>query len=71
MNSTFESLVDRIRAFSTEEKEELKFILERSLIEEHREQVLKSYRESHDEMKKAKLKFSSNIAQLKKALTES
>ncbi|MBI4325169.1 MAG: hypothetical protein HY674_07875 [Chloroflexi bacterium] len=71
MNSTFESLVDRIRAFSTEEREELRFILERSLIEGRREQMLKSYRESRDEMKKARLKFSSNMAQLKKALTES
>ena len=52
MSPSFETLVEEVRTRSIEEKVELKFLLERALIEERR----------------GKLKFSSSIADLKKSL---
>jgi hypothetical protein len=66
MNPTFETLVEQVRARSTEEKEELKSILDRSLIEERRLEIRANHRRSQDELKRGRLKFSSSISELKK-----
>lgn len=70
MSKTFESVVEQARACSTEEKEELKFLLERAIIEERREEIQANHRRSQDELKRGGLKFSSSISQLKKSLAE-
>lgn len=68
MSKTFESVVEQARACSTEEKEELKFLLERAIIEERREEIQANHRRSQAELKRGDVKFSSSISQLKKSL---
>ena len=67
---SFEALVENVRSCSTEEKEELKFLLERELIEARREEFLAGHRRSLAELKTRKPKFSSSISELKKSLAE-
>jgi hypothetical protein len=67
---SFEALVENVRSCSTEEKEELKFLLERELIEARREEFLTDHRRSLAELKTRKPKFSSSISELKKSLAE-
>ena len=57
-----------MRNRSVEEKEELRFLLERALIEERRGEIQSNNRRSLDEVKRGKLKFSSSIGDLKKSL---
>ncbi len=68
MSPSFETLVEEVRTRSVEEKEELKFLLERALIEERRREIRTNHRRSRDEVKRGKLKFSSSIPDLKKSL---
>ena len=70
MSATFATLVENVRNCSTEEKLELKSVLERALIEERRREIKDNGRRSMDELKRGKLKFSSAISELKKSLTE-
>lgn len=70
MSATFATLVENVRNCSTEEKLELKSVLERALIEERRREIKDNGRRSMDELKRGKLKFSSSISELKKSLTE-
>ena len=68
MSASFEVLVEQVRTCSVEEKEELKFLLERALIEERRREIRANHRRSQDEVKRGKLKFSSSVSDLKKSL---
>ena len=68
MSATFATLVENMRSCSTEEKLELKSLLERSLIEERRAEILADHRRSLAELKTRKPKFSSSISELKKSL---
>lgn len=68
MSATFATLVENVRNCSTEEKLELKSLLERALIEERREEILTDHRRSLAELKTRKPKFSSSISELKKSL---
>lgn len=61
----FNELVEDIRSLTTEEKEEIKFLVERYLIEERREDIYKNYQDSIKEFKKGKLVFSDKIDELK------
>jgi hypothetical protein len=70
MSTTFESVVEQARACSTEEKEELKFLLERAIIEERRGEIRANHRRSQDEVKRGNLKFSSSVSQLRKSLAD-
>ena len=65
---SFETLVEKVRSCSTEEKQELKFLLERALIEERRDEIHENHRRSMEELKRGKAKFSSSMAELKKSL---
>ena len=67
---SFDILVENVRSCSTEEKEELKFLLERELIETRRKEFLADHRRSLAELKTRKPKFSSSISELKKSLAE-
>ncbi|MBW2006047.1 MAG: hypothetical protein JRI72_15885 [Deltaproteobacteria bacterium] len=55
---------------STEDKEELKFLLERYLIEKQREEIYKHYQESRQEWLENKLDFSNDINKLKGIMAE-
>jgi hypothetical protein len=68
---SFEALVENVRTCSTEEKEELNFLLERALIEERRNEMKENGRCSMEELKHGKLKFSSSVSELKKSLAAS
>ena len=68
MSATFATLVENMRSCSTEEKLELKSLLERSLIEARRREIKANGRRSLEELKRGKIKFSSSISELKKSL---
>lgn len=68
MQDSFGHIVQTIQLLPVEQKEELKFLLERYLIEEKRDSILSSYKESLAESKTKKLKFSGKISSLKKML---
>jgi hypothetical protein len=68
MEPTFETLVEQVRTRTVEEKEELRFLLERDLVKARREEISANHRRSQDEVKRGKLKFSSSIDELKKSL---
>ena len=70
MSVTFATLVENVRSCSTEEKLELKSLLERALIEERRKEILAGHRRRIAELKTRKPKFSSSIRELKKSLAE-
>ncbi len=65
---TYNNLVGEIQNLSFEDKENLKELLEKYLIEEKRESIYKEYQESVQELKEGKLKFSDDIEELKKML---
>ncbi len=66
MQKTFSDLVNNVRNLSITEKIEIKNILEKSIIEEQRDDIYNFYLKSKEECKENKLKFSGNINQLKK-----
>ncbi len=65
---SFNDAVEVITNLPLEEKEEIKDILEKNIIEERRREIYKNYKKSKKEVKEGKLKFSSNINELKKML---
>ncbi len=67
---SFATLVENGRNCLTEQKEELKFLLDRELIETRRREIKENGRRGMEEMKRRKLKFSSSIRELKKMLAE-
>ncbi|MDA1274255.1 MAG: hypothetical protein O2960_09410 [Verrucomicrobia bacterium] len=70
MSETFAALVESLRSCSTEEKVELKSVLERALIDERRREIKANGRRSMEELKQGKLKFSRSISELKEFLAE-
>ena len=70
MSATFATLVENMRNCSTEEKLELKSLLERALIEERRAEILADHRRSLAELKTRRPIFSSSISELKKSLAK-
>jgi len=64
MSSNFSNLVEEVKKISSEDKEELKFLIERYLIEERRKEIYKNYKESLNELNEKKLNFSSDINKL-------
>ena len=65
---TFHLLVEELKNLSVEEKEEMKNILEKYLIEEKRKEFQLDYEKSLKEYEKEKLTFSNDIKELKKSL---
>ena len=70
MSESFASVVEQARACSTEEKVDLKFLLERAIIEERRGEIRTNHRRSQAEAKRGGLKFSSSVSQLTQALAD-
>ena len=68
MSINFRDLVEEAKKLSLTEKEELKFLVERFVVEERRSEVNKHYKESIKEFKKGKLIFSSDLNKLKETL---
>ena len=70
MSINFRDLVEEVKKLSLIEKEELKFLIERFMVEERRNEVNKHYKESIKEFKKGKLIFSSDLNKLKETLEQ-
>jgi hypothetical protein len=68
MQITFSDLVNNLRSLSLTEKLEIKNIVEKSIIEEQRDEIHASYLESKQEHKENKLEFSDDINQLRKMI---
>ena len=68
MDITFNEFVNYVRELSKEEKEEIKFIIEKELIEQRRDEILQNYELGKSEYNTGQLKFSSDINDLKKQL---
>jgi len=64
----FNELIENIKTLSSEEKEEIKFLIEKYLVEEKREEVYENYQKSVKELNKGKLVFSNNVKKLKKMI---
>jgi hypothetical protein len=68
MEITFNEFVEHIRELSIEEKEEIKFILEKELIEARKDEILNNYKDTKKEEAEGQLEFSDDITILKKIL---
>jgi len=68
MEIRYDILVENIKKLPLSEKEELKSLLEKYIIEEKRKEIYKNYQESLKEYQTGKLKFFSDISQLKKEI---
>jgi len=66
--TSFNDAIEIIIKLPLEEKEEIKEILEKNIIEERRQEIYRNYKKSRKEEKAGKLKFSSNINKLKQML---
>ncbi len=65
MELTFNNILELINNLSLTEKEEVKFIIERNIVEEKRNCIYKNYITAKKEFKKNKLIFSKDINKLK------
>ncbi len=68
MDRNFEEIVEIVRDLPADEKEEIKHIIEKSLIEEKREEFHKNYLKTKKEERQGKLQFSDDINVLKERL---
>jgi hypothetical protein len=67
-NIEFEELVDEIKNLPLEDKEEIKTLVEKYIIEERREDILNNYKKSRKEGLNKKPGYSDNVEELKKQL---
>jgi hypothetical protein len=68
MHLEYNKIVSDIRNLPLEEKEEIKALLEKYIIEERRAEIYANYKRSRKESRSRKLIFSSRIAELKRAI---
>jgi len=68
MSKTYNILIEEIKKLTREEKEELKFLVEKYLIEERRLEIFHNYRESKKEVEEKRLEFSNDLTKLKEML---
>jgi hypothetical protein len=64
----FNNIVDTIYNLPLEEKVELKNLLEHNIADARRDEMVSNYKKAQEEEKAQKLKFSSNIQELKQLL---
>ena len=70
MNPGFVDVVESVKRLSTEEKLELKDLIDNYLVEERREEILRNYEASKDESLRGELTFSSDISELEAMLDD-
>ena len=68
MSQKYNTLVEEVKKLSVEEKEELKFLIEKYLVEARRDEIFKNYQESKKEIEEEQLEFSGDIKRLKELL---
>ena len=67
---TFSDVVEAIQILSTDEKEEVQFLLSQYIREERREKIYKNFQLAQSEQKQYQFKFSADIEELKELLDE-
>lgn len=70
MASNFASIVDEVQKLSLEEKEELRQLLDKYLIEARREEIYQNYQDAKMRAGRGELKSSDNIQELRDMLEE-
>jgi len=64
----YDTLTETVKLLPAEEKEDLKFLIERYLIDEKREEIYKDYQESLKEVSEGRLEFSSDVDKLREII---
>jgi hypothetical protein len=67
---TFSDLVETVKDLSIEEKQELQTLLQQYLREERREEIYENFKLAEAEEKSGKLKYSSDINELKRSILD-
>lgn len=67
-NKGFEVLVDEIKNLPLSDKEEIKILVEKYIIEERREDIYNNYKKSRKERTNKKLRYSNSVEELKNQL---
>jgi len=65
---TFKDVVDIINNLQIEEKEEIRLILDKSIVEQRRDKIHQNFLKSKKEFKSGRMKFSNDINELKTML---
>lgn len=69
MTQNFAQVVEDVKQLSPAEKEELQELLRRYVVEERRQEILKNYQASLEELREGKIAFSADIDTLKEQLS--
>ena len=69
MSQTFAEIVEDVQQLSVAEKEELRELLRRYLVEERRREILANCEASLEELREGKVTFTSDIETLKEQLS--
>ncbi len=67
---TFNDVIEGIKSLSTDEKEEIKSLLQQYLREEHRDKIYENFQAAQKEQQQGNLKFSNQINELRKLIEE-
>lgn len=70
MKDSFAEVVEEVKNLSTEEKVELRILIEKYLAEEKRQEIYDNYQASLNELKEDELVFSSDVNILKGMLND-
>ena len=70
MNVSFVDVVEDVKQLSIEEKQELKDLIDRYLIEERREEIYQNYQTSKQNLADEKLQFSTDLDELEASLND-
>ena len=70
MNGTFAAVVEEVQKLSIDEKEELRLLLDKYLVEARRTEIFDNYQNSQERLQRGELGFSDNIDELRKSLDE-
>jgi len=70
MKDSFAEVVEEVKNLSTEEKLELRSLIEKYLAEERREEIFDNYQASLGELKEGKLAFAGDVDTLKGMLDD-
>ena len=66
----YATLIETVKSLSTEEKEEIRFLIEKYLIEERREDIYGNYQNSLKEAEGGQLEFLSDVNRLRRMVEE-
>lgn len=70
MSGTFAAVVEEVQKLSLEEKEELRQLLDKYLVEARRGEIYNNYVTTREEERQGKLKAASSIGELRRMLEE-